>query len=103
MKNVSLIKKIEYRENSGEVYPITFDIGCAFNRDGITNAYSKIKDKSLLSKDSLVLGKNTFTIQTIFENIPEIAKILLDNNLPFYGIYVLYDNFLEMNEGDNNE
>lgn len=103
MKNVSLIKKIEYRENSGEIYPVTIDIGCSFDRDGITEVYSKIKDKSLLSKDSLVLGKNTFTIQVLLENIPKIAKILLDNDLPFYGIYVLYDNFLEMNEGDKNE
>ncbi|WP_073997267.1 hypothetical protein [Anaerococcus urinomassiliensis] len=103
MKNVSLIKKIEFRENSGEIYPVTIDIGSAFDRDGITEVYSKIKDKSLLSEDSLVLGENTFTIQVLLENIPKIAKILLDNNLPFYGIYVLYDNFLEINEGDKNE
>lgn len=100
MKNVSLIKKIEYRENFGEIYPVTIDIGSNFERARITEVYSKIKDKSLLSKDSLVLGQNSLTIQILLENIPEIAKILLENNLPFYGIYVLYDNFLEMNEGE---
>lgn len=103
MKNISLIKKIEYKENSEEVYPVTFDIGSCSDRDRITGIYSIIKDMSLLSKDSLILGKSAFTIEILLKNIPNIAKVLLDNNLPFYGIYILYDNLMEMNEGDNNE
>ncbi len=100
MKQVSLIKKIEYQKNSSDIYPVTFDLACEYDRESVKKVYNLIKDKKLLGEDYLSLGKNSFTIKILLDNIPSITGILTENGLPFFGIYVLYDNFLEMKENE---
>lgn len=101
MKNVSLIKKIEYPGKHPEAYPVTFDIGYDFDRETLKHIFNEIKDKSLLAGDGINLGKNSFTVQILLKNIPKITTILTAQGQIFYGIYVLYDNFLEMKEVEN--
>lgn len=98
MKNVSLIKKIEYDNQSNDIYPITFDLGYPEDRQKIKNVYQQMKQELLLSKDYLSLRNNGFTIKTTLDNIPKISELLIENELFFYGVYILYDNFLEMRE-----
>ena len=103
MRKVSLIKKIEYQKNSSEIYPVTFELGRDFDRDRVIEVYTLIKSKSLLAKDSMTLGTSTFTIQILLDTIPIITKILIEKDLAFYGIFVLYDNYLGLNKGETNE
>lgn len=99
MKNVSLIKKIEYRDDLSKIYPVTFDIDFDYDRSKAKTIFNEIKDQSLLGKDSLSLGNNSFTIQTPLTNIPNIIQILLKYKFNFYGIYVLYNDYLESERG----
>lgn len=103
MEDVSLIKKIKYHPNSLESYPVTFNLGSDFSREGIKKAYTLIKEEDLLCKDLFILKNDSFTIQILLDNIPKITSILLENKLPFFGVYVLYDNFLQMEKGEENE
>lgn len=98
MKNVSLIKKIKYDPSAPNIYPVTFDIGQDIDRCLVKDIYGLIKEKDLLAKDSLSLGKDCFTVHISLDNIPKIADILSENSQKYIGIYVLYDNFLEMEE-----
>lgn len=98
MENVSLIKKIKYNPESGDIYPVTFDMGRDIDRDLVKNIYGILKQKNLLAKDFLYLGKDCFTVCISLNNIGNITEILRENSQDFIGIYVLYDNFLEMQE-----
>lgn len=98
MKNVSLIKKIEYNDEAGDVYPVTFDLGCQYDKQLVKNLYIKIKDENLLAEDYLSLKNNSFTVRMTLDKIPDVSELLLKNEVFFYGVYVLYDNFLEMRE-----
>ena len=98
MKNVALIKKIKYNPESQDIYPVTIDIGRDIDRDLVKDIYGIIKQKNLLAKDFLSLGKDSFTVFISLNNIVNITEILRENSQDFIGIYVLYDNFLEMQE-----
>lgn len=62
-----------------------------------------IKDKGLLAEDGISLSKNSFTVPIKLDAIPKITSIFIENHIKFYGIYVLYDKYLEMKEVDKNE
>ena len=98
MKNVSLIKKIEYEDDLSKTYPVTFVLEYDFDRSKAREIFNEIKEQSLLAHDKIIVGNNSFTVEISLKNIGQITKILLKNNLDFYGVYVLYDNFLEMKE-----
>lgn len=98
MKNVSLIKKIEYEEDLSKTYPVTFVLDFDFDRSKAKEIFNEIKDQSLLAHNKINVGNNSFTVEIPLKSIGQITKILLKNDLGFYGVYVLYDNFLEMKE-----
>ena len=102
MEKLSLIKKIEYKEKN-QIFPVTFDIEEYLDRKDLKNIFNLIMDKNLLAYDGISLSKNSFTIPVTLDTIPKIASILLENKIDFYGIYVLYDKYLEMKEGDRYE
>ena len=101
MDNISLIKKIEY--DSSEIYPVTFELGNNLDKNKLYNLYQILKEKNIVSRDKLNLDKSSFTIDLKLEKISIVASVLIDNNVLFYGIYILYDNYLEMKEVDKNE
>lgn len=101
MKKVSLIKKIEYDDDLSNTYPVSFNIDFGYDKSKAKLVFNEIKDKSLLDQDVLKLGNNSFTIHTPLTNIPKISQIFLKNKFNFYGIYVLYDKYLEMKEVEN--
>lgn len=103
MVNVSLIKKIEYKKNLSDktIYPVTFEIADDLDRERLIAIYQLAQGKNLLENDEINVFNNTFTIQMKLTNIPEITRILLDEDILFYGIYVLYDDYLEMKEVEN--
>lgn len=98
MNNVSLIKKIEYEDDLSKTYPVTFALDHDFDRSKPKKFFNEIKEQSLLAHDKINVGNNSFTVEISLKNVGQITKILLKNNLDFYGVYVLYDNFLEMKE-----
>lgn len=101
MDNISLIKKIEY--NSKDIYPVTFELGYNLDRIKLGEIYQILKKDEIISRDKLNVDKNTFTIDLKLDKISEVASILIKNNIFFYGIYVLYDDYLEMKEVCKNE
>lgn len=98
MKDISLIKKIEYEDDLSKPYPVTFNIDIGYDKAKARSIFNEIKEQSLLAQDILNLGNNSFTIHIPLTNIPKITKILLKYKFNFYGIYVVYDNYLEMKE-----
>ena len=102
MEKISLIKKIENKERS-QIFPVTFDIGDYFDREDIKSIFNLITDKHLLAYDGISISEDSFTIPVTLDTIPKITSILLENKIDFYGVYVLYDKYLEMKEGDKNE
>ncbi len=103
MNDMSLIKKIEYTKDLGKIFPVTFEIGNYFDREDLKSIFSLITDENLLASERISIASDSFTIPVTLDTIPKITSILLENHIDFYGIYVLYDKYLEMKEVDKNE
>ena len=103
MDNISLIKNIEDKDNLGAIFPVTFDMGKYIDKKDVKSIFNLIKDKGLLAKDGISLSSNSFTVPVKLDAIPKITSILVENHIKFYGIYVLYGQYLEMREVDKNE
>jgi hypothetical protein len=102
MEKISLIKKIEYKEKN-QIFPVTFNIGEYLDRKDLKNIFNLIIDKDLLAYNGISISEDSFTIPVTLDTIPKITSTLLENKIDFYGVYVLYDKYLEMKEGDKNE
>ena len=98
MKNVSLIKKIEYEDDLSKTYPVTFVLEYDFDRSKAKKFFNEIKEQSLLAHDKINVGNNSFTVEISLKNIGQITKILLKNNLDFYGVYAVSYTHLRAHE-----
>lgn len=99
MKSISLIKKIEYKDDLSQTYPVTFVIDFDYDKEKAKSVFNEIKNQALLAYDTLTLGNNSFTIHIPLTSIPKITQILSSYKFNFYGVYVLYDNYLEDERG----
>lgn len=98
MKDLLLIKKIIDEKETSEVYPVTFDLDDSFKRSVALDIFKELNDKSIIKSNRFTIKDHSFTIDILPSSITRIIEEIIRRNMKIYGIYVLYDNYIEEGE-----
>ena len=98
MKDLLLIKKIQANYEREEIFPVTFDLDDNFHKSLAIDIFNKLQKNSIVESDRFIIKKNSFTIDIKTLNITKVIEEILSKNLSIYGIYTLYDNYIEGEE-----
>ncbi|MDY3006613.1 UDP-N-acetylmuramoyl-tripeptide--D-alanyl-D-alanine ligase [Anaerococcus sp. AGMB00486] len=100
MGDMLLIKKLDKGQfNSNNIIPVTFTTDTS-DRCKLVGFFNYLKEKNLVKSNRIYIKNSSFTIDIISSNITKVTKELIENNFMIYGVYILYDDYLE---GECNE
>lgn len=98
MKDLLLIKKIIDEKETSEVYPVTFDLDDSFRRSVALDIFKELSDKAIIKSNRFTIKDHSFTIDILPSSITRIIEEVIRRKMKIYGIYVLYDNYIEEGE-----
>ena len=91
MNKILLINRINPEDYSKEKKKMFFSIGGMH----ITAVESRILDalhkEGFIDRDNLVLKYNGIELKITTQEIPEVVKLLIKENVPIYSIFELYN------------
>ena len=85
-----LIKRIDPNNMSDEEYSVSISIS-KMNDEGNIKKVANILDESgYVKKKSIIFRYNGIEIRTKIKNIPKIIKVLVNNDIEIYNVFIKY-------------
>ncbi len=98
MKDLMLIKKILDKDKADEVYPVTFDLDKSFERSIAVGIFNDLMEKKIIKSKRFTIKDHSFTVDILPRSINEVIDIIIKKGMYIYGVYTLYDNYIEEGE-----
>lgn len=98
MKDLLLIKKIEDKSERSEVFPVTFDLDESFERSMAVDIFNDLRKKDLIRSAKFTIRDHSFTVDILPSSITRIIEEIIRRKLDLYGVYILYDDYIEEGE-----
>lgn len=98
MKDLLLIKKIQAKDESRDFVPVTFDLDESFEKSLAMGIFDELNKKNIIKTNRFTIREHSFTIEILPISITRIIEEIIKRGLYIYGVYTLYDNYLEEGE-----